>query len=72
MKTYRFGYSFGELALMYNAPRAATIEVKTPGTLFTLNRQTFSQVVKGATARKRNMLLETMSKIEIFADLSQQ
>ncbi len=41
---------------MYNAPRAATIRVKTPGKLFTLDRQTFSSVVKEANIRRREML----------------
>jgi len=28
LKTYKHGEAFGELALMYNAPRAATIVCK--------------------------------------------
>lgn len=53
LKTYKHGDAFGELALMYNAPRAATIKVKTPGTLYSLDRITFSQVVKNAATKKR-------------------
>ena len=53
LKTYKYGESFGELALMYNAPRAATIRVKTTGKLFSLDRKTFSQVVKEASMRRR-------------------
>lgn len=29
LKTYKTGEAFGELSLMYNAPRAATITCKT-------------------------------------------
>lgn len=54
---------------MYNAPRAATIRVKTPGKLFTLDRQTFSSVVKEANIRRREMLHAVVSKIDIFAEL---
>ena len=35
------GGCFGELALMYNCPRAATIKAKTPVETFTLDRNTF-------------------------------
>lgn len=34
LKTYNVGEAFGELALLYNAPRAATIVAKTPVTLW--------------------------------------
>lgn len=53
LKTYSHGDAFGELALMYNAPRAATIVVKTPGTLYSLDRGTFGQIVKGSATKKR-------------------
>lgn len=43
------GESFGELALLYNAPRAATIKVKTAAVLFCLDRATFNNIVKFAT-----------------------
>jgi cAMP-dependent protein kinase regulator len=69
LKTYKFGESFGELALMYNAPRAATIRVKTEGKLFTLDRQTFSQVVKNASSRRRALFQQILSKIELFEEL---
>ena len=39
-------YSIGELALLYNAPRAATIIAKTDSILFSLDRQTFNHIVK--------------------------
>lgn len=53
LKTYRHGEAFGELALMYNAPRAATIVCKTPGKLYKLDRAVFSQVVKEGAYKKR-------------------
>jgi len=46
LKTYVTGETFGELALMYNAPRAASIMCKTEGKLFALDRQTFKNVVQ--------------------------
>lgn len=70
LKTYQHGDAFGELALMYNAPRAATIVVKTPGTLYSLDRITFSQVVKNAATKKRELYKKVIDSIEIFADVS--
>jgi len=39
--TYRSGDSFGELALLYNAPRAATVLCEEDGTLWALERKAF-------------------------------
>jgi len=45
---YGPGEAFGELALLYNAPRAATIKAVSDCVLFSLDRQTFNHVVKDA------------------------
>ena len=53
LKTYKPEESFGELALLYNAPRAATIIAKTYSVLFALDRATFNNIVKDAAVKKR-------------------
>jgi len=53
IKTYKPGETFGELALMYNAPRAASIVSNLPGKLLVLDRSIFSQILKVAALRKR-------------------
>ena len=48
LKEYKPGESFGELALLYNAPRAATIKSKTDCILWALDRETFKNIVQDA------------------------
>ena len=63
LKTYKKGEAFGELALMYNAPRAATIVAKGSGTVFALDRITFSQIVKQAAMKKRELYQNVISNV---------
>lgn len=41
--TYNAGGSFGELALMYNCPRAATVQARSDGVVYKMERHTFKQ-----------------------------
>ena len=56
----------GELSLLYNAPRAATIIAKTDSTLFSLDRQTFNHIVKDAASKKREKYEAFLAKVEIL------
>nr|XP_057911306.1 protein kinase, cAMP-dependent, regulatory, type II, alpha, B [Doryrhamphus excisus] len=47
--------SFGELALMYNTPRAATIVATEAGALWGLDRATFHRLIVKNNAKKRRM-----------------
>ncbi|XP_039210405.1 cAMP-dependent protein kinase type II-beta regulatory subunit isoform X1 [Crotalus tigris] len=47
--------SFGELALMYNTPRAATIIATSPGAVWGLDRVTFRRIIVKNNAKKRRM-----------------
>uniref|UniRef100_A0A3Q3XCK5 cAMP-dependent protein kinase type II-alpha regulatory subunit n=1 Tax=Mola mola TaxID=94237 RepID=A0A3Q3XCK5_MOLML len=47
--------SFGELALMYNTPRAATIVATQEGALWALDRATFHRLIVKNNAKKRRM-----------------
>ncbi|KAJ3238233.1 hypothetical protein HDU81_008215 [Chytriomyces hyalinus] len=56
-KVYQYsdGGSFGELALMYNAPRAATVTATAESILWALDRVTFRRILMENTSRKRRM-----------------
>ena len=53
MKKYKEGDAFGELALLYNAPRAASITADSNCSLWCLDRDTFNHIVKDASSKKR-------------------
>lgn len=40
------GDAFGELALLYNCPRAASVEAKEKAVCWQLDRETFNHIVK--------------------------
>ena len=66
LKTYVPGESFGELALLYNAPRAATIVAKTDAILWSLDRECFNSIVKGAAIKKRERYESVLKTVEIL------
>ena len=66
MKTYKPGEAFGELALLYNAPRAASIQSKTESVLFSLDRECFNHIVKDSATKKRERFEETLKHVELL------
>ncbi|KAK0396634.1 hypothetical protein QR680_001794 [Steinernema hermaphroditum] len=69
MLSIKEGGSFGELALIYGTPRAATVTAKTDVKLWAIDRITYRQILMGSTMRKRKMYDEFLSKVQILADL---
>ncbi len=67
---YRDKGSFGELALMYNMPRAATIVVSEPGKLWALDRVTFRRIVLKSAFEKRKMYEQLLENMPLFKTLS--
>lgn len=63
IKNYTVGEAFGELALLYNAPRAATVKAKSDSKLFVLDRQTFNAIVKEGAQKKKDMFDSILSQV---------
>ncbi|KAJ1558364.1 hypothetical protein HK405_013828, partial [Cladochytrium tenue] len=63
------GGSFGELALMYNAPRAATVVARSACVLWALDRVTFRRILMENTARKRRMYESFLEELPLLAAL---
>lgn len=63
------GGSFGELALIYGTPRAATVKAKTDVKLWGIDRDSYRRILMGSTIRKRKMYEEFLSRVSILENL---
>eukprot|EP00040_Diaphanoeca_grandis_P018125 m.95230 g.95230 ORF g.95230 m.95230 type:complete len:360 (-) comp26798_c4_seq1:139-1218(-) len=61
--------SFGELALIYGTPRAATIRAITDCKLWAIDRDTYRRILMGATIRKRKTYETFLEKVKILSEL---
>lgn len=63
--------SFGELALMYNAPRAATVKVKEKAKVWALDRQSFKHIIMETTMKKRDLHKGFLEQISLLESLDE-
>lgn len=69
--TIQAGGSFGELALMYNAPRAATVVSAEAGcTLWALDRMTFRRILMESTFARRRMYESFLEEVPLLQSLT--
>lgn len=64
------GSSFGELALMYNSPRAATATAETDLVLWALDRLTFRRILLAKTSKKRQLYESFLKEVPVLSRLS--
>lgn len=65
------GGSFGELALMYNAPRAATVISTEPGSLlWYLDRVTFRRILMDSAFARRRMYESFLNEVPLLSGLA--
>jgi cAMP-dependent protein kinase regulator len=67
LKVYNPGEAFGELALLYNAPRAATIIAKEDCILWALDRECFNNIVKDAAIKKRERYENFLKSVDLLS-----
>ncbi|XP_023320378.1 cAMP-dependent protein kinase type I regulatory subunit isoform X2 [Eurytemora carolleeae] len=63
------GGSFGELALIYGTPRAATVKAAKDVKLWGIDRDSYRRILMGSTIRKRKMYEGFLSKVSILENL---
>ena len=67
---YGPGDAFGELALLYNCPRAASIICSSEESiLWALDRETFNQIVKTAAQNKREKYENFLKQVDILSTI---
>ncbi len=63
LKTLGAGDFFGEMALIHNAPRAATVAAKTPLVVLELNKQSFDRVLHRSSSVALAMVKEISNRL---------
>ena len=69
VKQYFPGDSFGELALLYNSARAATVVAKTKCIIWSLDRETFNIIVKESSMKKRQQYESFLKSVDILKEI---
>lgn len=70
VKTCGSGDFFGELALLYNCPRAASVDAKEALVLWQLDRETFNHIVRDASMKKREQYERFLKSVGILKELA--
>lgn len=70
VRDYKDAGYFGELALLYDQPRLATIVVKEDGTLFCMNRDKFKRLVIGSEFKRRKMYEVFLESVPLLKSMN--
>ena len=60
------GKSFGDLALLNNTPRAASVRADMDGTLFMLDRNSFRHTLAKSSAAKHKVVYQALSNVPLL------
>lgn len=64
------GTMFGELALMYNSPRAATVVANQDSVVWMIDRFTFRRIVTGLSVQKFDVYVKFLKNVQLLAPLA--
>ena len=71
IKSFRAGDYFGELSLLYNFKNPYSIKSKSEnGSLYSIDRNTFNNIIQTSESKKREKNLKVLKKIEILKNLT--
>lgn len=66
------GSSFGELALLYNAPRQATIRSDTNAVVFSLDRESYRFILAQSTSNREKEIKKALKMVPLLAELTEE
>ena len=66
----RTGNSFGELALISDRPRSATIHVLQRSSFLVLNKKDFTKILGSISERRLNLVVSFLQQVQIFTSIS--
>ena len=70
--TYHSGDCFGELALMYNTPRAATVRCSQQGKLWALDRVAFRRILMAHNREAADSTAQFLRSVPLLSSLTEQ
>ncbi|XP_057679256.1 cGMP-dependent protein kinase 1 [Corythoichthys intestinalis] len=70
LRTLASGDVFGELAILYNCKRTATVKAKTEVRLWCMERQTYRTIITNKSKKKREQLLGFLKTSRTLKDLN--
>lgn len=65
------GATFGELALLYNAPRQATIRSDSAAVLYSLDRETYRFIIAQSSSSRTDEIVKALKRVPLLDGLTE-